>query len=504
MDVAQLGSGDYVIAGAGTLRIEGTRDFDKTISGAGTFDTSGAITFSGDARAHTGTTKVEDGSLTIAQGALLGTGAFDVAGTLVLIGDRTFENATSGTGTVDVASGNLTVTKNVGTATLHISSGASATFAGTSDGFSGKLTGAGALTTTQNFEVSGDASGFSGKTSVTAGTFTVSESAKLGSGAFDIAGTLALNGDRTLANETSGDGTIEIFSGATTFTTDVGTKTLSVAQGASATLNAGVDLTHANAEAQIAGTLNLSGMRVLAAQMSGNGTIVLKRGSDVSFTQSVGVKTLSVENGATLRGNVSLIHGADAELSLAGTLVVNADKGEKVALGGGKAVLANTATLDLIGNGVAARASSVEIQRLETGEEVTIFEGGSVLGDVVSFLKTDDDLSAYATDYAVVYDTTGGLSVQVVKSAELDASSVKMPDGWQDAFDVLTSGFTANYKAGFYSKSELENAGFDTSDPLVHAILTNPESARDMAMNILPGHYAAVVAMKAEAFYSDV
>ena len=508
VDAAQLGSGDYVIAGAGTLRIEGTRDFDKTISGAGTFATSGTITFSGDASAHTGTTKVESGTLTIAQGALLGTGAFDVAGTLILIGDRTFENVTSGTGTLDVASGNLTFTKNVGTAVLDISSGASATFAGTSDEFSGKLTGAGSLTTTQDFELSGDASGFRGKTSVTAGMFTVSETATLGAGTFDVSGTLALNGDRTFTNATGGDGKIEVSSGATTFATDIGTKTLSVSQGASATLSAGVDLTRADAEAQVAGTLNLLGTRTFSAKTSGNGKISLASGSDVSFAKAVGVKTLAVENGAMLRGSVSVTHGTDAKISLAGTLVLNPDKGEKVSLGGGRVEIASSAKLDLVGsNSPFVRATSAQIEALENGERVTIFEGGAVSGNVLAFLRTDADLSAYAQNYAVIYDeSNGGLSVRVEKNAsalmdgmdtsELSASFVDW--ALSDANDALNS-----LSTGFVSAAAWNNLS-GGNDPLLNAILAKDAgTARAILDRLSPKSYAAMIAMPIEAFNAD-
>lgn len=253
------------------------------------------------------------GTFTVSENATLGTGAFDVAGTLALNGDRTFANATSGDGKIEVSSGSTTFATDIGTKTLSVAQGASATLnnggnlahanaetqiAGTlmlnSDrDFSATLSGAGKLATNGNVNFSSDASGFSGKTSVTSGTFTVSESALLGTGAFDVAGTLALNGDRTFTNATGGDGKIEVSSGATTFATDIGTKTLSVSQGASATLNAGVGLTHANVEAQIAGTLTLNGERDFSTKISGAGTLVAN--GDVNFASDASAFTGTIE-----------------------------------------------------------------------------------------------------------------------------------------------------------------------------------------------------------------
>ena len=492
---------------AGMLALNGDRDFSATLSGAGKLTTSGDVNFASDASAFTGTTEITSGTFTVSESAVIGTGDFAVVGTLALNGNRTFANATSGAGTLDVVSGATTFTQNVGTETLDISSGASATFAGTSDGFAGTLTGAGSLATTQDFALSGDASGFGGKTFVMVGAFTVAESAKLGTGAFNVAGSLAISGSRTFSNTTSGNGTLRVVSGSTTFANNVGVKTLSISQGASATLNAGVDLTHANAEAQVAGTLNLLGTRTVSAKTSGNGVISLASGSDVSFAKAVGVKKLSVAQGATLRGSVSMTYGAAAELSLAGTLVLNADKGEKVSLGGGTVTLASSAKLDVVGGSSPARASSAQIAALERGSEIVLFENGTVSGDVVSFLRTDADLVAYAQNYTVVYDTAnGGLSVQVVKNSatlaegfdtsELSGSFVDW--ALSDANSALS-----NLSRGFVNAANLGNIS-GGNDPLLKAILGgNAGEARLILDRLSPKSYAAMVAMPVKSFNSD-
>ena len=503
--------------------------FSGTVSGAGSLNSAGTLTFSGDASTHTGTTNITSGTFTVSGSAKLGTGDFDISGTLAISGSRTFSNATRGTGTLRIASGTTTFTNDVGVKTFAVSQGASATLNagvgltradaevqiagmlvlnGDRD-FSATLSGAGKLTTSGDVNFASDASAHTGTTEITSGTFTVSESAVIGTGDFAVVGTLALNGNRTFENATRGDGSIEISSGATTFATNVGTKTLLVVSGATAVLNVGTDLTRADAEAQVAGTLNLLGTRTFSAKTSGNGKISLASGSDVSFAKAVGVKTLAVENGATLRGSVSMTHGADAKISLAGTLVLNPDKGEKVSLGGGRVEIASSAKLDLVGsNSPFMRATSAQIEALENGERVTIFEGGAVSGNVLAFLRTDADLSAYAQNYAVIYDeSNGGLSVRVVKNAsalmdgtdtsELSASFVDW--ALSDANDALNS-----LSTGFVSAAAWNNLS-GGNDPLLNAILAKDAgTARAILDRLSPKSYAAMIAMPVEAFNADV
>ncbi|MBR6797499.1 MAG: pentapeptide repeat-containing protein [Opitutales bacterium] len=383
-----------------------------------------------------------------------------------------------------------------------------ADFDGSLTVFSGTISGAGSLNSAGTLTFSGDASTHTGTTNITSGTFTVSGSAKLGTGDFDISGSLAISGSRTFSNATRGTGTLRIASGTTTVSNDVGVKTFAVSQGASATLSAGVDLTRADAEAQVAGTLNLLGTRTFSAKTSGNGKISLASGSDVSFAKAVGVKTLAVENGATLRGSVSMTHGEDAKISLEGTLVLNPDKGEKVSLGGGRVEIASSAKLDLVGsNSLFVRATSAQIEALENGERVTIFEGGSVSGNVLAFLRTDADLSAYAQNYAVIYDeSNGGLSVRVVRNAsalmdgtdtsELSASFVDW--ALSDANDALNS-----LSTGFVSAAAWNNLS-GGNDPLLNAILAKDAgTARAILDRLSPKSYAAMIAMPVEAFNAD-
>lgn len=416
--------------------------------------------------------------------------------------------------------------------------------------FSGSVSGSGELHSSYDVTFSGDARAHTGTTYVDAGTFTIDENAKLGTGAFEVSGTMKLSGTREFSNATRGDGELNVAAGTTSFSNDIGVQTLSVSQGATAVLNSDVDLTHANAKAKIAGTLKLLGNRDVnmtgisgagtlattgTVSLSGNasafsgtfeiggelklsdsrnfanatrgdGKISLTSGADVSFAKAVGVKTLSVEQGATLRGNVSLTHDS-AELSLAGELVLNADNGEKVSLGGGKAVLADTAMLNLVGNVMTySRASSGQIAALESGRKVSIFENGEVAGDVLAFLSTDSDLAIYAQDYAVIYDASNGLSVQVVKNAGalvgnagtsgFSASFVDWALG--DANDAL-----ASLTSGFISTADFSNLP-GGNDSLLQAVISGDSGvARAILDRLSPKSYAAMVAMPTEAFNSD-
>ena len=316
--------------------------------------------------------------------------------------------------------------------------------------YSGTVSGAGQVSSSGDVEFSGDASALTGTLSVDAGTFTVAESAKLGEKAtLDVAGTLALEGARTIANATSGAGAIELAAGAT-----------------------------------------------------------------VKFSKSVGVKTLNVSDGATLRGGVTMNHGADAVLDLAGTLALDADAGEKVTLGGGKVVLAPTAKLDLGGNAASGAAQTQTLfadatnasSALGRGATVTIFEGGNVEGDAVAFLATDSTLSALASQYAVIYDKTNGLTVRALTNPEAFANGVDTSDlsasfvAWSlgdlaDELETLPAGFTDAAQLGALGGG---------NDPLLNALLAGDAgTARSILDRLSPKSYAAMIAMPVETFHDD-
>ena len=179
-----------------------------------------------------------------------------------------------------------------------------ATFAPEMTEYSGRVSGAGQVSSSGNLEFRGNASALTGMISIDAGTFTVAENAKLGKDAtLVVAGTLAIQGARTIENATSGFGAIELSDGAT-----------------------------------------------------------------VTFAKDVGVKNLNVSEGAVLKGGITLTNGAGSVLTLAGTLALDAAAGEKVALGNGKAVLESTAKLSLGGNAAASLESGARVVIFENGK----------------------------------------------------------------------------------------------------------------------------------------
>ena len=440
-------------------------EYSGNVSGAGQVSSSGDVEFSGDASELTGTLSVDAGTFTIAESAKLGEKAtLDVAGTLALEGDRTLPNTLSGAGTLETA----------GVVAL-----------------------------------SGDASAFSGTTAIRSGTLTVAESAELGTGAFDVAGALALEGDRALSNTLSGAGQVSSsgdveFSGdasALTGTLSVDAGTFTIAESAKLGEKATLD---------VAGTLALEGERTISNATSGDGAIELVAGATVKFAKEVGVKTLNVSEGAELKGGVKLTSGADAVLTIAGTLALDAAAGEKVALGTGKTVLAPTAKLRLdAAGGNAAGASFMaagDAAPLENGGSVVIFENGTVEGDVVAFLGTDQTLAALAAESAVIYDATNGLSVQSLKNPSALTSYVDTSDlsssfvGW--ALGGLEKDL-ANLQPGFVSKDEL--GGLDSNDPLLNALLAGDAgTARSILDRLSPKSFAAMIAMPVETFHDDV
>lgn len=566
-EAAKLGNGDFSVSGNGVLIIAGVRDFANALSGTGELRTAGAVVLSGDAGGFSGDTRVESGSLTISETAKLGSGNFFVGGILNFYGEHAVAGTIVGEGATAVRSGTTVFEKNVGTS-LEIDSGAIAKFAGTADGFSGVLTGAGTLTTTQDFVLSGDASDFSGRTEIAAGTFTVLKDVKLGSGDFDVSGTLRLEGTRTFSNSAYGAGTLEITSGTTTFTRELAVNTLVVFSNAAAefdgvslmqretvvdgtlrvndapeiatalsgsgtvriygdsnfssdagafagtlmvqrgTLAIAQDATIGDsAKVQLAGTLSLIGERVFNAATSGGGTVRLENGSKISFSKSVGAKNLHVVSGATLNGAASLSYGKNAVLTLDGTLALNVDREEKVSLGGGTAVLTETAKLVLLGKSAevvsagAARAESADrvVSKIADGEVIPIFVNGFVQGDIEAFLSTNEDLLNCSEDHVVLYNTSSGLSVQVVRAADEALAKIDVPAGMKSAFLVLAESLGLYNETGFQ-----ESIGaVAENDVLTNAILTGSAAARDMAMNILPGNYAAMTVMTIDGFYAD-
>ena len=314
----------------------------------------------------------------------------------------------------------------------------------------------------------------------------------------------------------SGSGQVDV-SGSLTFTGDMSEHTGTTNIGEKGTFTVtGSDVKLGTGTFAVTGTLKLEvqGTFVFEAKTEGSGALEISSGATVSFSKSVGVKTLNVSEGATLRGGVTMNHGADAVLDLAGTLALDADAGKKVTLGGGKVVLAPTAKLDLGGNAASGAAQTQTLfadatnasSALGRGATVTIFEGGNVEGDAVAFLATDSTLSALASQYAVIYDKTNGLTVRALTNPEAFANGVDTRDlsasfvAWSlgdlaDELETLPAGFTDAAQLGALGGG---------NDPLLNALLAGDAgTARSILDRLSPKSYAAMIAMPVETFHDD-
>lgn len=235
--------------------------------------------------------------------------------------------------------------------------------------------------------------------------------------------------------------------------------------------------------------------QVNAKAIRGDGEIVLASGTDVSFASTVGVKKLTVLNGATLRGNVKMEEGSGTELILGGTLTLNAANEEKVSLGGGKITLPDTAKITL--------------SSLIPGKDLKIFENGIVVGDVVEFLSRGEcgELATFLREGSVIYDTTSGLSVRAVKNPSETLAALKEND-FSASFEtwILNSCVDVVGNLGKGAVNAADISGFDKveDDPLFKMILSGDADGAHTILNRLsPKSYAAMIAMPTEAFNAD-
>ncbi len=98
-------------------------EFSGKIHGAGQVYSEASITFAGDASDHTGPTYVDAGTFTIAAEAVLSSGTYSVSSDAVLeiASSREFANATSGDGTLRIASrAKVNFTSNIGVKTVEV------------------------------------------------------------------------------------------------------------------------------------------------------------------------------------------------------------------------------------------------------------------------------------------------------------------------------------------------------------------------------------------------
>lgn len=548
LDDAKLGAAVFTVSDNGKLRVVGTREFSNTLKGNGFFSTSGTVTFTGNAGEFIGVSTVESGSLEIAKDATLGTGAFVIEANAVLKlnGDLSFGNETSGNGEVNVASGIISFMTNVGAGTLSVDQGATAKYSVAVDGaYAGKLSGNGNFETTTDFNFSGNAEAFTGTTTISGGTFNATVASTLGAGKYIVEkdAVLKLNGNSAFNGSAQGEGSVNVAAGIVEFTKNLGVSALSVEQGATAkmaidaggayagTISGGGSLATSkdfrfsgNAEGffgatnvlggtfsvdagallgsgdiNVAGILELNGTRRITNALNGAGRVVLASGSEIAFARNVGVKELQVASGAVLKGSLLLTGSSSSALSvyasgstsvlyLDGTVSLNNAYGETVDLGGGRVVLGDTATLKFSN------------EAFPLNEKVVVFENGVVAGDIVKFLGSNAELALLAQTQAVLYGRGDGLDVQIIEGASTAFGKMDMPDGTEAALAAIVGDWSAYSTPGFYENK----TGIDMEDPLVAAMLSGSPAAREMALNVLPVNYAAMVAMTTAGYHSDV
>jgi autotransporter-associated beta strand protein len=349
----------YVPASAGP----GTWDLAK--DGAGTLVLSGVNGYSGG-------TAVNDGTLSVASAASLGTGAVlvDTPATLAITGSTVFANdlALSGTPTIDVSAG-LDVTWNG-----QVIDGSDLTFSAL------HLTGGGALTLGSNLNTYLNGTTITGGSTLRVG----------GDGALGDA-----NGDVTLGDGTTG-GTLGVVAGSTFVSNrrvslGAGGGTLDVQAGASATL-----------------TSDLSGSGGLSK--TGGGSLVLATNSTYTGSTSVSGGVLRAGGQNVFSQNGAMIVDA------AGALDLNNFDQTVGSLAGGGSVALGTAALTTGGNNLSTTfAGSISgtgsLSKIGAGTLIlrgansysggTTVLAGSLVGDSASLQ------GSIANSALVVFDQAG-------------------------------------------------------------------------------------------------
>ena len=439
----------FIGSGGTTGTINGGFSFNRS-AGTIEFNRSDAITYSGllsgtaalrqggggtvtvtRSHTHSGGTTVKSGTLLLADGASLGSGAIAVTGGVLDLANSNLTNAVSVTG------GTLR-----GTNALQVAQIANST-AGTINTIlagTGSFSKSGTGTLTFNGNNS-----YSGGTTITAGTLSLGSGTALGTGAVTLTGgTLNLN-DQTIGNNvTLGAGSIAgsgaitgTISGTSAFTkAGTGSLTLSgnntysggtnVTLG-TLTLDSGTAL-GTGAVTLTGGTLNLNGQTIgntitlTAGLLNGAGTLN-------GVVSGASALTKSGEGTLTLNGNNTYAGGTTLS---AGTLIAGSD----TALGSG-AVTISGGTLNLgsrtIANTITLSSGSLDGTQLN-GDKL-VLQGGEVTGTVTSgaLSKTGNGTVTLSGNNTHTGGTTVSAGTLAVDSANaLGSGSVTLAGGSLD------------------------------------------------------------------------
>ncbi|MCR5183161.1 MAG: S8 family serine peptidase [Opitutales bacterium] len=233
--------------------------------------------------------------------------------------------------------------------------------------FEGTLTGDGILTVNHDLAFAANASAYSGETRILANcTYTIEETAQLGTGTFNIAekGKLVFSGTQTVSNTISGDGTLSV-TGTLTYSGDAGAL---------------------NGKVEISGT----GNKIITASGSTLKTLSLKNNA-------------TAEIGGSLTGDLSA-SGANAELLATGTL------GGKIDLDNATLTTAGTLTLGAA-NETNLRNNSRIVGDVIVGATVLTVRRSTIDGDLT---VSDDASVVHLSEANITGDftaTTGTINI---------------------------------------------------------------------------------------------
>ena len=453
-DIASTTSGASIktLAGSGVVTLgskdlsitNGSTTFAGGIGGGGGVNVTGGAQTLSAANSYTGATSVSSGAIL----GLSGSGAIATSSAVTVDGTFDIASTTSGA-SIKTLAGSGAVS--LGSEDLSITNG-STTFAGGIAGFGGVNVTGGAQT------LSGS-NAYTGATSITTGATL----ALTGAGAIASSSGVTANGNFDIASTTSGASIVSL-AGASTGVANLGGKTLTVTNGATSDVFAGVVQGSGGGVVVSGGTLTLNGvntydggttvdagatLKINAGAALGSGALALVGNAGQTATLSVTGAT-SIANAITVTGDPTFNIASGTTTTIAtgitgsGNVVVTG--GGLLALGGastntytGGTQIANGSTLRVLGGATAGAASTGSgVQGTITSN--TAGTGGNLIigdwtnGNANTFVSANYPVSglnaATVTQYSTLVGNAGGSlgALSVTNAGTIDLSST-MPLG---------------------------------------------------------------------------
>ncbi len=439
----ELLTGDADFIGANTVVNNATVTFDNTAGGTFSGDMSGtgsvtvggggaSVTVFSGANSYSGGTTVSQGTLQLEGGAALsdaGAVTIGAAGMLDVVDSETI-GALDNEGAIDLSTGSLTAASMTGSGTIALTGGDLTVGDDSDTTYSGDVSGAGALTKTGEGALT-----LSGTNSYTGGT-TVSEGQLVGTTTSlqgDIVNNAGVTFDQAGAGTYAGD-----LSGAGTLTkAGVGTLTLSgansysgataISEGELVTNGTGIGDSSA-VTIDSGATLTLGGDETIGS-LAGEGAL-----DTVTFTLTTGDNNGSTDFAGTASGADIIKVGTGTQtLSGSGTLTGSLDvAGGTIVLGGTYAALTATAasgatldvgaTGDLAADVTGATGSTIRVNGIVTGDIAsagTLTGAGTVVGNVTSsgMLSPGNSPGILTVNGSFTQTSTGILNIEITPTA---------------------------------------------------------------------------------------